>query len=392
MANSKMFNTDYPGVTYLVSKRAGTRNQEEKVYYITYRRQGKLVREKAGRQYQDDMTPARAAAIRGRRMEGKELSNSGRRQVEREAKEKETPWTVMNIWAEYKKTKTDNKALSTDEYRFQKYLKDTVGGKEPREILLLDIDRLQRRNLKGKSPQTTKHVLALLLRIIHYGQQRGIAQPLSFTIKTPKVSNLKTEDLTPEQLKALMKALDESPDRMTANIMRMAMYTGMRRGELFRLRWQDIDFQRGFITIRNPKGGKDETIPLNGAARAVLEAQSRESGQDLIFHRENGAPFTQITREARRIAKAAGIPQDFRPLHGLRHHFASALASSGKVDLYVLQKLLTHKTPQMTQRYSHLRDQALRQASDLAGEIFKAAAEEKEQDKGDAAKGADSNG
>ncbi len=61
---------------------------------------------------------------------------------------------------------------------------------------------------------------------------------------------------------------------------------------------------------------------------------------------------------------------DFRALHGLRHVFASMLASSGQVDLYTLQKLLTHKSPTMTQRYAHLRDQALRQASDLAGNLI----------------------
>ena len=64
-----------------------------------------------------------------------------------------------------------------------------------------------------------------------------------------------------------------------------------------------------------------------------------------------------------------GIPKDFKALHGLRHVYASMLASSGKVD-YTLQKLLTHKSPQMTQRYAHLRDEALRSASDLAGEII----------------------
>jgi integrase len=47
------------------------------------------------------------------------------------------------------------------------------------------------------------------------------------------------------------------------------------------------------------------------------------------------------------------------------------LASSGKVDIYTLQRLLTHKSPQMTQRYAHLRDEALRRASDLASEIVK---------------------
>jgi integrase len=46
------------------------------------------------------------------------------------------------------------------------------------------------------------------------------------------------------------------------------------------------------------------------------------------------------------------------------------LASSGKVDMYTLQKLLTHKSPLMTQRYAHLRDEALKQASELAGNIM----------------------
>jgi integrase len=46
------------------------------------------------------------------------------------------------------------------------------------------------------------------------------------------------------------------------------------------------------------------------------------------------------------------------------------LASSGQVDLYVLQKLLTHKSAAMTQRYAHLRDDALRRASDLAGDLI----------------------
>jgi site-specific recombinase XerD len=63
----------------------------------------------------------------------------------------------------------------------------------------------------------------------------------------------------------------------------------------------------------------------------------------------------------------------FRPLHGLRHVYASMLASSGKVDMYTLQKLLTHKSPQMTQRYAHLRDEALRRAADLAGELIQQA-------------------
>ncbi|UCG12225.1 MAG: tyrosine-type recombinase/integrase, partial [Deltaproteobacteria bacterium] len=82
-----------------------------------------------------------------------------------------------------------------------------------------------------------------------------------------------------------------------------------------------------------------------------------------------GQQRVTIDHAARRIRKRAGLPKDFRPLHGLRHVYASMLASSGKVDMYTLQKLLTHKSPQMTQRYAHLRDEALQKAANLAAEL-----------------------
>ena len=89
-----------------------------------------------------------------------------------------------------------------------------------------------------------------------------------------------------------------------------------------------------------------------------------------VFPGKNGEQRTDINKAVNEIKTAAGLPKDFRPLHGLRHVYASMLASSGKVDMYTLQKLMTHKSPQMTQRYAHLRDDALRNASDLAGDII----------------------
>ena len=70
-----------------------------------------------------------------------------------------------------------------------------------------------------------------------------------------------------------------------------------------------------------------------------------------------------------RIKRRAKLPADFRPLHGLRHAYASMLASSGKVDMYALQKLLTHKSPIMTQRYAHLRDETLKAAAGLMDDL-----------------------
>ena len=201
------------------------------------------------------------------------------------------------------------------------------------------------------------------------GRWLGLCPGLSFKAPTIKVNNLKTEDLTPEQLAALMEAINDDHDCQAANLMRLALCTGMRRGELFKLQWADIDFERGFITIRGPKGGRDQTIPLNQAAREVLENHPRD-GSPLCVSGAGRKQRTDIKRPVNRIKAKAGLPADFRPLHGLRHVYASMLVSSGQVDLYTLQKLLTHKSAAMTQRYAHLRDDALRRASDLAGDII----------------------
>jgi integrase len=73
----------------------------------------------------------------------------------------------------------------------------------------------------------------------------------------------------------------------------------------------------------------------------------------------------------KRIKEKANLPHDFRMFHGLRHVYASQLASSGKVDLYTLQTLLTHKSPLMTQRYAHLRSDTLMQASNVISDLIK---------------------
>ena len=92
----------------------------------------------------------------------------------------------------------------------------------------------------------------------------------------------------------------------------------------------------------------------------------------LIWPTRGGAKRSGLPRDfVRRIRERADLPENFRFLHGLRHNFASRLASSGKVDLYTLQHLLTHESPEMTQRYAHLMDEAMRRAAGVVDEIFK---------------------
>jgi len=141
---------------------------------------------------------------------------------------------------------------------------------------------------------------------------------------------------------------------------RMALYTGMRRGELFELCWSDIDFHNKTITVRSGKKGQYPTIPLNEMAEKVLAEHAHVPGSSkFVFPGRNGKKRTECKRPLLRIRKNAGLPEDFRLLQGLRHVYATMLVSSGKVDLETLQSLLTQKSPLMTQRYAHLLDQSV---------------------------------
>jgi integrase len=373
----KRFSASYPGVTFIMG--TSIRGKPEKIFYIRYRKAGKMIEEKAGRAGQDAMTAAKAAQIRAERISGKQLSNTERREKAAQQKaQKAGKWTVKKLWHSYKENNLI-KGIVTDQNRFELHIEPVMGDKEPLELVPLDIDRMRLKLQKGHKAATVRNTLELFRRIINYGVKKRLVSPLPFKIGMPKVSNLKTEDLSPGQLQALLKAIGEDVHPLAGPMMKFVLFTGMRRGELFSLRWKDVDFERGFISIREPKGGQDVKIPMNAEARAILESLTRES--EYCFPGRGGERRVDINKAVNAIKKAAGLPKNFRALHGLRHTYASMLASSGQVDLYTLQKLLTHRSPLMTQRYAHLRDQALRQAANLAGEIVTGATSQKDEQK-----------
>jgi integrase len=380
MPAQKRYKTKYPGVYYINGKAVGS-NKDEKIYYIVYRKDGKQIDEKAGRQFQDDMTPARAAQIRTNRIQGKELSNKEKRKAEKAAREAEKRrWTVSRLWDEYRARNPTLKGIVTDKNRYEKHIKPLFGDKEPLDIIPLEVDRLRIKLLKRRAPGTVKNVLELLRRIINFGVKKKLCPGINFTIEMPRTDNVKTEDLNPQQLSKLLEAIEGDTNIQAANMMKLALFTGMRRGEMFKLKWKDIDFNRGFINIKDPKGGPDQKIPLNDAARNLLKSHPRTKSR-FVFPGRGGSQRTDIKHQVNRIKEEAGLPADFRALHGLRHVYASMLASSGEVGMYTLQKLLTHTDPKMTQRYAHLRDEALKRASNLAGDIVTQASKQDKDEK-----------
>ena len=367
MPKQERFKTDYPGVTFIVGTAVAT-GKPERIYFIRYRREGRLIEEKAGRQFQDNMTPAKASRVRAERIEGKALSNQGRRDEAKAAKEaEEGRWTISRLWEAYKANKPALKGIVTDENRYKNFILPTFGGKVPAEIIALDVDRLRIKLLKTHRPGTVKNVLELLRRIINYGCKKNLCPGPGFVLELPRAQSLKTEDLAPEELAELLKAIDEDEHPLAGPIMKMALFSGLRKSEMLKLQWSHVDFRNGVIHLPDAKSGQDEKIPLSDTVRELLESLPRTS--DFVFPGRAGGQRVSIQRNVNRIRDKAGLPRSFRALHGLRHVYASMLASSGRVDMYTLQRLLTHKSPMMTQRYAHLRDDAMKRAADVAGDI-----------------------
>ena len=375
MSISKRGRTKYPGVTFRWKERLDG-SGEERMYYVRYRRGGrgsKEIEEPVGRE-SEGMTAAKANKIRAMRAAGVEQSNTERRAEDEAARlSGNGPLTFARLWMLYQDVNSGKTSIVADASRYHKHIEGRIASQIVEELTTSDVDSLRASmTRKGLAPQTVKHVLALVRRLIRFGIKRGLCtMPGSLHFEMPKVDNECTESLTDEQLAAYLKALDDEPDQDAAGLLRLALVTGMRRGALLALRWTDCDFERGIITLQgeSAKSGKTSQIPMTTAARAILEAVERTASQ-YVFPGKDGGQRQDFRRMARRVRDNAGLPKDFRPLHGIRHAYASMLISSGKVDLYSLQKLLTHDSPAMTQRYSHLRDDALRRAANAINDCL----------------------
>jgi integrase len=173
--------------------------------------------------------------------------------------------------------------------------------------------------------------------------------------------------LTGAELERLSAALANHDDRDAADIFRLLLLTGARRGEIQAARWADVDLEKGVWTKpgATAKQRTEHIVPLNAPARQLI-AERPIGESEYIFPGRNGGHRVEIKSNWRRICKAAQITG--LRIHDLRHSYASILASSG-VGLHAIGALLGHTQPQTTHRYAHLFDDHLRQATERVGEV-----------------------
>lgn len=363
----------WPGVFCYTSLKRKHEGKPDVCYSIAYKLDGKLQWEKVGWK-SDGYSPPMAAQVRAERVRqirhGEEVKTS--KEIQRENRAKNRP--IEEIAEAYFGSKGDSlKGRATDKNRWSKHLKSLVGNMPAGDLSELDIARVKR-EMQDKAPATIWNALELLRRVVNYGARTGLCPALRFRIEMPRKDNEQTEYLTDEQAARLMQVLNNWRKQDVARMLKLAMFTGMRRGEIFKLQTEDLDFRANLITIRQPKGGRTVTVPMNPLAREVLEAQLEWRGQNnsnspFVFPGRGGEQRTDSTA-ADRIKVAADLPRKFRIFHGLRHHYGVMLANSGHLSRDMIQVLLTHKSSEMTARYAQYLPDTKMQASELGARLI----------------------
>jgi integrase len=207
------------------------------------------------------------------------------------------------------------------------------------------------------SPATVVRYLAQLSHVFSHGcRELGWAEDNPVRrVTRPREPRGRVRFLSSEEKIRLLKACRSSSDSRLYPLVLLAMSTGARQSELLKLRWSDVDVDRGVAVIQKTKNGDRRALPLAGAALQVvheLAARSYAPGV-LVFAPESGQPL--FPRAAWDGARSSAELSDFR-FHDLRHTAASYLAMSG-ATLAELAEILGHRTLAMVKRYAHLTEQ-----------------------------------
>lgn len=280
--------------------------------------------------------------------------------------------TMGDLLDRYSSEVSPNLSPTTHERNGQmlKNLKGLLGGYLLNDVSPSIISRYKAKKMEeGYRKETILRELGLLRRVFNIAIQEWElckVNPVSKVLKTlGKVDNKRVRYLKPDESQRLMMGL---PDWLKPIVV-LARHTGLRRGNLLELTWDQVNLLSKVIVIDKTKNGDPIGMPLTEkAVRTLSELQRVRFLHSLyVFCDANGKPhsFYKVSIAFRRACKRAGV-ENMR-FHDLRHDFASNLVQSG-IDIYTVKELLGHKDLRMTVRYCHLAPENLRSAISVLDE------------------------
>jgi len=214
---------------------------------------------------------------------------------------------------------------------------------------------------RTRKPSTINRELQILSRIFSLAIKYGVTATNSCAeVPLLPENNKRVRYLMDEEEHKLLSVLP-GPRGHLLSLVIIAIGTRMRRGDLFNLKWERIDFQRGLIYVPNSKTGRDYSVPMNEDVRTILlEFRRNIRGDGYVFiNPDTAKPYTDVKKAFGTACRLAGIHN--LHWHDLRHTFGTRLAEAGFSEA-TIGDLMGHSDPQTTRRYTHATDRANRAA------------------------------
>lgn len=271
--------------------------------------------------------------------------------------------------------KPRKRSWDRDEELYRLRIKAVFGNKRINLISRLQIQSFHSGLLdSGLAAATANHHIKLIRHLLNLAVEWQMLEknPAS-RIHMFNEDNKIERYMNDVQLGNLLEVLRIDTCRAVCQIAMFLLATGCRLNEALSAHWSHIDTEKRVwrIPASNSKSKRMRPVPLNETALNVIgQLDTKECYQHLFINKKTEKPYVNIAKVWCKLRSKAGLPH--LRLHDLRHQAASNLINSGS-SLYIVQQILGHSDPSVTQRYAHLSMKSLNDASDSASAIIKSA-------------------
>ena len=304
----------------------------------------------------------------------------------------------MDVWYEnYAKIKVRPSSHQTYKGYIENHIKPNIGDIPLEKLTTLELQRLYKTLLtkgrvdrleskgqpRGLSPKTVRNIHQILSSALKLAQeQRIILTNPAEGCALPKVEHREMKTLPVEQLQSFLR---EAKDSGVFELYYLELATGLRRGELLGLKWEDIDLEHGDLRVRRqiaringrvveaPLKTKNayRTLPLAEDTVSILKEQKKKVGSSpWVFPSATGGPISpdSVLHMLHRVLKRAGLPKV--RFHDLRHTFATLALQNG-VDIKTVSGMLGHFSAGFTlDTYAHVTTSAQKAAANTMGKLL----------------------
>jgi len=267
--------------------------------------------------------------------------------------------------------KQRKRSWDRDEELYRLRIKDMFGAKRLNQVTRLQIQNFHSALLdSGLAAATANHHIKLIRHMLNLAVEwemldKNPASRIHMFAEDNKIERYMDD----AQLAKLLEVLRTDSCRSVCLIAMFLLATGCRLNEALSATWSQVDSEKRVwrIPASNSKSKRMRPVPLNDTALEVLNQLTTEGVYTHLFiNKKTKKPYVNIAKVWDRLRSEAELPH--LRLHDLRHQAASNLINSGS-SLYIVQQILGHSDPSVTQRYSHLSMKTLNDASDNASVI-----------------------